>query len=136
MAPVGKPLKHDIPARLFRLNRIRELRLTNCVGFSWNTELGRKPRCRIVNPFKSYKINIPNSTKPTGPHSVKLCVNSTNTNRDCPSRYFIKLSGTPSLDVYEVQRSKLTMPVSGLGRLRVRECRSCYPASGSELIGT
>jgi hypothetical protein len=42
VAPVGKPLKHDIPARLFRLVRIQELRLTNCVGFSWNTELGRK----------------------------------------------------------------------------------------------
>ena len=45
MAPVGKPLNHDIPARLFRLRHIRELKLTNCAGFSWNTELSRKPRC-------------------------------------------------------------------------------------------
>jgi hypothetical protein len=35
----------------------------------------------------------------------------------------------------EVQRSELTMPESGLGRLRVRECHSCYPASGNEPIG-
>jgi hypothetical protein len=70
MAPVGKPLKHDIPAQLFRLNRIRDLRLTNCVGFSWNTELSRKP---VLNsqPIQMLQINIPNSTESTGPHSVK-----------------------------------------------------------------
>lgn len=56
VAPVGKPLNHDIPAQLFRLDHIRELKLTNCAGFSWNTELSHKPRCRIVNPFKGYKL--------------------------------------------------------------------------------
>ncbi len=51
MAPVGKPLKHDIPAQLFRLNFIRELRPTNCVGFSLNTKLGSKSR--IIGPFEA-----------------------------------------------------------------------------------
>lgn len=36
----------------------------------------------------------------------------------------------------DVQRSKLTKPVSGLEHLCARECRSCYPAGKGEHIGT